>query len=504
MADSPPITTLDFLHALHGDVGPGFIETRVLSDGERIPAIDRRWFATPEELINSLPRLMKLGETHTAGVFVGVLRRRNIGLGTNEDALPGRVVWADLDYKDYAGGEAEARGRLAKFTAKPSIIVRSAHGLHAYWLLLEPLAPAQISEICKAIADVLGGDTVHDAARILRLPGTFNRKDATNPVLVEIETFAPELRHDAHELRAVLARAKPTASRSHKAHPGQVPPQSHGAHVGMSERVLTLLRSNKKVSSLYFGIGKPKAGKKGQPLDTSLSGYDFSFVAALVDEGVLDPGELVAALISRPDGHARGKGQNYADRTVKAVLEKYAPRELNPYDELQITKVVIFDSNPPVYEITVLERTFRVTAEAFATTRKFRVEYLSATHKIPRLPGQDDWPVWANQLLERAERREMPPEASTEPALREAVQAAIDDMPITDDSSEIATGKAWDLGDGVKGFMESAVRNRIKDDFPGLGRHDVSRVLNALGYVSASDHRVGGKPRRLWSRVTAT
>lgn len=270
----------------------------------------------------------------------------------------------------------------------------------------------------------------------------------------------------------------------------------------MSERVQALVRNNKKVQNMYFGVGKPKAGNKGQPLDTSGSGYDYSFVVALVEEGVLEQDELVAALVGRPDGHARTKGSEYIERTVKAVLEKFAPRDVDPYEELQITRVVIFDSNPPIYEFTAFERTFRVTADELASVKKFRVQFLSATHTVPATPGQDEWQLWVNLLLDRAERREMPSEASTEPALREAVMAAIEDLPITDEIEEVVAGKAVDLGEGRKGFLQIAVRKVVKEDFPTLGRQDVARVLKELGYQSGA-HRVGDRVLRLWTVVTA-
>jgi hypothetical protein len=69
----------------------------------------------------------------------------------------------------------------------PSMIVRSGRGEHYYWLLaagepLDAFTPAQ-----KAIAAKLGTDPkVCDLPRVLRLPGTFNLKDRSNPRFVEL------------------------------------------------------------------------------------------------------------------------------------------------------------------------------------------------------------------------------------------------------------------------------------------------------------------------------
>ena len=125
---------------------------------------------------NPMMRLCDLAAARHTGVFFGVLPRSAHGAGTAADIIDGLVAWVDLDFKDFAGGEAEARKRLAEFPLQPTIIVRSGHGLHAYWLLSEPASPQELSDHSRRLALVLGGDKAFDAPRLLRLPGTANRK----------------------------------------------------------------------------------------------------------------------------------------------------------------------------------------------------------------------------------------------------------------------------------------------------------------------------------------
>jgi hypothetical protein len=84
----------------------------------------------------------------------------------------------DIDFKGIIEGEDEVCNKLEQLTLKPSKIVRSGHGLHAYWLLPEVI-PATIENIAKVdqllrmLARHLAGDTAPaHAAALMRLPGT--------------------------------------------------------------------------------------------------------------------------------------------------------------------------------------------------------------------------------------------------------------------------------------------------------------------------------------------
>jgi archaellum biogenesis ATPase FlaH len=87
-------------------------------------------------------------------------------------------VWADVDFKDTP--REIAVQKLKDFPFKPSIIVKSGGGVHLYWLLKEPAEKSDISaieDVNHRIATALGGDhNSCDAARVLRVPGTKNRK----------------------------------------------------------------------------------------------------------------------------------------------------------------------------------------------------------------------------------------------------------------------------------------------------------------------------------------
>jgi hypothetical protein len=137
-----------------------------------------------------------------------------------------RVLWTDIDHITVD----EARERVAKAgVPPPSISVNSGNGVHLYWLLDSPyliddagdppavetewtqkadgrkkpqkhvvengdrvyldqrrhvsrLSPKaeHIQDVLAGIAKAVGGDHTTDLSRLLRLPGTLNRKDQRN------------------------------------------------------------------------------------------------------------------------------------------------------------------------------------------------------------------------------------------------------------------------------------------------------------------------------------
>jgi hypothetical protein len=152
-----------------------------------------------------------------------------------------RVLWADLDH--CTPEEAKLRCEAAGLPP-PSIIVHSGHGVHLYWLLDEPvvidgaisepiykrfedvkgkwraiyyclrgedqeevrlrpgdlLSPKaqEVQGVLQGIAGRVGGDHTQDLARLLRLPGTLNRKNLRNgvePTACRLVECDPARRH---------------------------------------------------------------------------------------------------------------------------------------------------------------------------------------------------------------------------------------------------------------------------------------------------------------------
>jgi hypothetical protein len=186
------------------------------------------WQPQPQRLGNAVKHHNERAEHTKANIFFGVCPR--FGTGGQYDLAwqirVVRVLWTDIDDCTVD----EARERIAKAgMPPPSIIVNSGHGVHLYWLLDSPyliddvgdppavktewtqtldgrkkprkyfledgdrvyldqrrhvsrLSPKaqHLQDILAGIAKALGGDHTTDLSRLLRIPGTLNRKDQRN------------------------------------------------------------------------------------------------------------------------------------------------------------------------------------------------------------------------------------------------------------------------------------------------------------------------------------
>jgi len=193
-----------------------------------------------------MQRMLAVGTETCANIFFGVCPRFG-NKGRFDLAWQIRkvnVLWADVDHVTVE--EALARVDEAGLP-KPSIVVNSGYGAHIYWLLdtayliddvgdpppvetewtkmpdgrkrprkffvddgekvfldqrrhasrLSPKAE-QFQDILAGIAKAVGGDHTKDLSRLLRIPGTLNRKDQRNgrePVLAALIKCEPKKRY---------------------------------------------------------------------------------------------------------------------------------------------------------------------------------------------------------------------------------------------------------------------------------------------------------------------
>lgn len=152
-----------------------------------------------------------------ADVYIGAgLRRAGHGphvRGAYEDITGIVGLWADLDYahpvhkgKVLPPDVDAVLGLLAELPLAPTFIVHSGHGLQAWWGFAEPYMFEDAADRARTAALVRGWhqritaagrahgwaiDSVWDLPRILRLPGTFNRKSAPYRPVELVGPFGP-------------------------------------------------------------------------------------------------------------------------------------------------------------------------------------------------------------------------------------------------------------------------------------------------------------------------
>jgi hypothetical protein len=197
-----PLVTLEFLHAWFGETAQGHVVAWS-------PDEDARWYPAAQ-----LDRLAadSLAAAERTNIYFGLatqprsLGPHQRGKAATTSGIGG--VWIEVDF----GTDGHKKGSLPPtlldalalihaFPLAPTYIILSGHGLHAYWLFREFWRFDSDSErdeaadlvyrfqaTIRARAEARGweADSTHDLARVLRLPGTWNRKPGLEPIPVRV------------------------------------------------------------------------------------------------------------------------------------------------------------------------------------------------------------------------------------------------------------------------------------------------------------------------------
>jgi hypothetical protein len=159
--DSPEFFSTLFEYA------EGLLEIRLLPGGERMFI----------ELSDASRRAQYCKQHISTNIFFGV-GTRDGHAGAKENIVSIPCLYCDVDFK--LTPPETFKKNFAGFDVPVTACVESGFGLHLYWKLKEPLTKADIptlEAVNKRIAAQLGGDPGStDAARVLRVPGTFNHK----------------------------------------------------------------------------------------------------------------------------------------------------------------------------------------------------------------------------------------------------------------------------------------------------------------------------------------
>ena len=155
---------------------------------------------------NSVLEQAKQLNTQEYGVyFAPCLRTEKKGNAQSASYVP--ALWVDIDCDNDPMQRETALERLNNFDLKPSVIVDSGGGWHAYWLLKQPYIleteddRSYIANILKGLFQLLGGDKnyVKSVASVMRLPSTINTKPERDNACVDITCFEPDRRYDIQQ-----------------------------------------------------------------------------------------------------------------------------------------------------------------------------------------------------------------------------------------------------------------------------------------------------------------
>ena len=349
-------------------------------------------------------------------------------------AIPG--LWADVDYTDDAHtkpglpAKADALRVLMQDVETPTILVSSGHGYQPWWLFDEPWVFASaMTSGRKHRCSYAGGnpdspmpstpamDSTHDLARVLRVPGTLNRKgEPFVPVTAEV-TGARRTR-DLWVQNAVSAGAGMRDDKQDSL--------TFEARQGSNGLLLTADRAPDphRLADLIEAIPDVDARLKHQGLskdqDQSLSGYDMSLVSFAIqmdwsDQEIVDlclyhrrrhTDNLDALKLDRPD---------YWHRTISAARDGREPsvsdiveQELSELGGLGIQRVLeIRDPehpDAPPYRLISDRGVLELPSVAHLTRQLlFRDACFVQLRRFPPMMKGPAWDAFVRRLMEAVE-----------------------------------------------------------------------------------------------------
>lgn len=370
-----------------------------------------------------------------ANVYCGVAlcdKDRGTDKRTSNDSATGLVGFvSDVDFANKAGAKKQypkdadaASGIILGTGLTPTIMVHSGNGLQAWWLFNEPWLFDSDDERLTAIAlsTAWGAtikevarragcevDSVHDLARVLRIPGSLNWKDPDNPKPVTIvwhdeakrytpADFEPKLLVKPEEPETVKQRTSSGGggSAAVSVSPDAFPWQSHEALLANSEQYAATWNRT-----------------RGDLKDPSPSGWDMALANMCIQSGMTDDEATAVLVASR---------RRYADPIKPAsyyrlTLSKAHSNDIQIDDDnltreqrvdqighalnIPLTNIQRVTGSEPIYRFTLKtasgegeERAVEIAATQLIQQGSFRGKIFALTDVPPRRIGPKEHPGW--------------------------------------------------------------------------------------------------------------
>ncbi|MCZ8018846.1 AAA family ATPase [Novosphingobium sp.] len=150
-----------------------------------------------------------------------------------------KSFWLDVDAhgKGPYGTPDEALAGIKTFVADaglptPNFVHMTGHGMQAFWVLPSPISKPDWQPVADDLQELakrmnLGADPITaDAARILRVPGTYNFRDPDNPVatsLSKVKAGYTDLHAFHAAIKAALSKLPSPATKPTKTLPAGIP-----------------------------------------------------------------------------------------------------------------------------------------------------------------------------------------------------------------------------------------------------------------------------------------
>jgi hypothetical protein len=305
------------------------------------------------------------------------------------------LLHLDLDFKNIAEDPADIEAALSEAQLPPNRIVRSGHGLHAYWWFTDPLEAseaniARVEYLLRRLVIRFAGDpAVAECARLMRLPGSHNSKNGD-----WIEVTVTEARYDhaysLEQLETWLVDAEPVLTRKVNATARDDPfasfaAQGPGAPVDVEARLAAMA---------YHGVG-----------ETAVHPTQVSCTAALLSRG-LPLEDVVAKVLAATQNMADRVGLRWDWRREEMELRRMCESWLRKHpdiaaffyaaDEDDVAGAGAAPPPPPPASPT------RPAPLPTGPLRLTDFYALASTHTYLYVPTHDLWPMASiNSMLNR-------------------------------------------------------------------------------------------------------
>jgi len=363
--------------------------------------------------------------------------------GFNKTARAIGGLWIDIDFASEhhkskrLPPDLPAAIGLAKAILYPTFILNTGNGLQAWWLFkevwefendAEQLEASDLilkwQEAFRRIATKAGWevDATHDLSRILRIPGTYNGKNKTPPLVEIIEVN--KVRYNPSDFLEYLPSGPLTIVRKPTTELPEVFVEPNNAK--LNQRKWKALREADPRIEVTF-----KRQRKDLT-DSSASGYDMALASYTVQAGWSDQ-EICDLLVihrmehndglKRPDYFARTIARARATQNIVASQQRIedmvditAPKEDGEDNEkrkadlieelsnvfgMQLNRVIKFMSDPPTYRLeTELGSISLGQVNNLIEQIPFRQKVAAATNKLIARQKQKLWDKYAQALLD--------------------------------------------------------------------------------------------------------
>jgi len=502
-----------FLGALFGDVPD---EQRFLVWS--LPDKVSRWYR-PSDAGRAAEEACALAR-HDVYVGAGLSARER---GSRQRVVHSEVsgivaLWADVDVEDEAHRKSglpptlNDAGRFVREAgASPSIVVRSGHGLQAWWLLDEPwifegredrgAAAALVTRwnLTLRVRAAEHGwtlDSTHDLARVMRLPGTTNRK--TEPVPVVIEELEPRLRYAPDDLAPFLvddaALTMLAGRRTYHVGELRLDPDASPPH----DKHDALLSNDRRFAATWA------RSRRDMP-DDSPSGYDLSLASQVAAVGWTDQ-EIADLLVAsrrkhgddlklRPDYYARTISRARDDRAREHSSEEIAVAaehvehaevvgDANGVERarkelvghvatvlgVEVVRLVRFTQDPPRYRLETTGGAITLgEAGAILSQSKMREKIAGATGIVVARFKAPKWDAIAQAMFKACEDEDTGIESTDEGTAFSWVTEYLQDRPVLASLDEAAetqqpferAGQVYVFGPSLRKWLHFSRGERV-------------------------------------------